>query len=81
MFFRQYYLGCLSHASYLIGDTVTGEAVVVDPQRDVAEYLAEHCDRLDAETRRFTEALFTSTLPAAVLDAISSQISIPKSAF
>lgn len=41
MFFRQYYLGCLSHASYLIGDTVSGEAVVVDPQRDVAEYLAD----------------------------------------
>ncbi|MEO5723672.1 MAG: MBL fold metallo-hydrolase [Ilumatobacteraceae bacterium] len=41
MFFRQYYLGCLSHASYLIGDTATGNAVVVDPQRDVAEYLAD----------------------------------------
>ncbi len=41
MFFRQYYLGCLSHASYLIGDTTTGHAVVVDPQRDVAEYLAD----------------------------------------
>jgi len=41
MFFRQYYLECLSHASYLIGDTTTGKAVVVDPQRDVAEYLAE----------------------------------------
>ncbi len=41
MFFRQYYLGCLSHASYLIGDTTTGNAVVVDPQRDVAEYLAD----------------------------------------
>ena len=41
MFFRQYYLGCLSHASYLIGDTTTGTAVVVDPQRDVAEYLAD----------------------------------------
>lgn len=41
MFFRQYYLGCLSHASYLIGDTTTGKAVVVDPQRDVAEYLAD----------------------------------------
>ncbi len=32
MFFRQYYLACLSHASYLIGDTSTGRAVVVDPQ-------------------------------------------------
>ena len=41
MFFRQYYLGCLSHASYLIGDITTGNAVVVDPQRDVAEYLAD----------------------------------------
>jgi len=41
MFFRQYYLDCLSHASYLIGDETTGRAVVVDPQRDVAEYLAD----------------------------------------
>ncbi len=41
LFFRQYYLGCLSHASYLVGDTTTGQAVVVDPQRDVAEYLAD----------------------------------------
>ncbi len=41
MFFKQYYLGCLSHASYLIGDTTTGLAVVVDPQRDIAEYLAD----------------------------------------
>ena len=38
---RQYYLACLSHASYLIGDETTGRAVVVDPQRDVAEYLAD----------------------------------------
>jgi hydroxyacylglutathione hydrolase len=41
MFFRQYYLECLSHASYLIGDTRTGRAVVVDPQRDVDAYLAD----------------------------------------
>ena len=41
MFFRQYYLGCLSHASYLIGDAESGRAVVVDPQRDVAQYLAD----------------------------------------
>lgn len=41
MFFRQYYLGCLSHASYLIGDTTTGNAVVVDPQRDIAQYVAD----------------------------------------
>jgi hydroxyacylglutathione hydrolase len=41
MFFHQYYLGCLSHASYLIGDTTSGRAVVVDPQRDVAQYIAD----------------------------------------
>jgi hydroxyacylglutathione hydrolase len=39
--FRQYYLGCLSQASYLIGDESTGRAVVVDPQRDVSGYLAD----------------------------------------
>ena len=41
MKFNQYYLDCLSHASYLIGDEITGRAVVVDPQRDVAEYIAD----------------------------------------
>ncbi|MEO8056019.1 MAG: MBL fold metallo-hydrolase [Acidobacteriota bacterium] len=39
MYFRQFYLGCLAHASYLIGDG--GEAAVVDPRRDVDEYLDE----------------------------------------
>jgi glyoxylase-like metal-dependent hydrolase (beta-lactamase superfamily II) len=39
MYFKQFYLACLAHASYLIGSE--GEAVVVDPQRDVDEYLAE----------------------------------------
>ena len=41
MIFTQYYLDCLSHASYLIGDETTGRAVVVDPRRDVGEYLAD----------------------------------------
>jgi hydroxyacylglutathione hydrolase len=39
MHFTQYYLDCLSQASYLIGDESTGQAVVVDPRRDVGEYL------------------------------------------
>jgi len=39
MFFKQFYLGCLAQASYLIGSD--GEAAVVDPQRDVDQYLAE----------------------------------------
>ncbi|HEY7616067.1 MAG TPA: rhodanese-like domain-containing protein [Terriglobales bacterium] len=37
MYFEQFYLGCLAHASYLLGSQ--GEAVVVDPQRDVDLYL------------------------------------------
>jgi glyoxylase-like metal-dependent hydrolase (beta-lactamase superfamily II)/rhodanese-related sulfurtransferase len=41
MKFDQYYLDCLSQASYLIGDESTGRAVVVDPQRDIGEYLAD----------------------------------------
>src|SRR6266481_10168651 len=39
MFFKQFYLNCLAHASYLIGSD--GEAVVVDPQRDVDQYIDE----------------------------------------
>ncbi|MDZ7677998.1 MAG: MBL fold metallo-hydrolase [Acidimicrobiales bacterium] len=41
MIFNQYYLDCLSHASYLIGDPTTGRAVVVDPQRDISEYVRD----------------------------------------
>ncbi|MHB1235291.1 MAG: rhodanese-like domain-containing protein [Microbacteriaceae bacterium] len=41
MIVKQYYLGCLSHGSYLIGDESTGEAVVVDPRRDIDEYLSD----------------------------------------
>ena len=37
MYFEQFYLGCLAHASYLLGSE--GEAVVIDPQRDVDLYL------------------------------------------
>ena len=39
MYFKQFYLGCLAHASYLIGSA--GEAAVVDPQRDVDQYIKE----------------------------------------
>ncbi|MFB8031469.1 rhodanese-like domain-containing protein [Streptomyces sp. NPDC056004] len=41
MFFAQYYLDCLSQASYMIADQRTGQAVVIDPRRDVSEYLAD----------------------------------------
>ena len=39
MFLKQYYLGCLAHASYLIADQVSRTAIVVDPQRDIQQYL------------------------------------------
>lgn len=38
MILKQFYLGCLSQASYLIGDRKTGTAAVVDPRRDVGIY-------------------------------------------
>ena len=43
MYFKQFYLGCLAHASYLIGSN--GVAVVVDPQRDVEQYIKEAADQ------------------------------------
>jgi glyoxylase-like metal-dependent hydrolase (beta-lactamase superfamily II)/rhodanese-related sulfurtransferase len=39
MYFKQFYLGCLAHASYMIGSD--GEAAVVDPRRDVDSYIEE----------------------------------------
>jgi len=42
---KQFYLPCLAHASYLIGDEEAGTAAVVDPQRDTGQYItfaAEH---------------------------------------
>src|SRR5437763_2937643 len=41
MILKQYYLGCLAHASYLIGDEASSTAIVVDPQRDIEQYLAD----------------------------------------
>src|SRR5271166_2804267 len=41
MYLKQYYLGCLAHASYLIADEASGSAIVVDPQRDIQQYLTD----------------------------------------
>jgi hydroxyacylglutathione hydrolase len=41
MVLKQYYLGCLAHASYLLGDEASATAVIVDPQRDIEQYLAD----------------------------------------
>ena len=39
MYFQQFYLGCLSHASYVIGSE--GVAAVIDPQRDAGIYIED----------------------------------------
>src|SRR5947209_5787121 len=41
MILKQYYLGCVAHASYLVGDQDAGVAAVVDPQRDVEQYVSD----------------------------------------
>ena len=40
MIVKQFYLPCLAHASYLVGDEGSGAAAVIDPQRDIDRYLA-----------------------------------------
>jgi hydroxyacylglutathione hydrolase len=66
MIFTQYYLACLSHASYLIGDETTGRAVVVDPRRDVNIYLdeaAEHGLHIERVIETHIHADFLSGHP------------------
>ncbi len=41
MILEQYYISCLSQGSYLIGDESSGQALVVDPRRDIEDYLAD----------------------------------------
>jgi rhodanese-related sulfurtransferase/glyoxylase-like metal-dependent hydrolase (beta-lactamase superfamily II) len=41
MILKQYYLGCLAHASYLLGDEASATGIVVDPQRDIQQYLKD----------------------------------------
>jgi len=50
MILKQYYLGCLAHASYLVGDEASATAVVVDPQRDVQQYL-DDAERFQLQIR------------------------------
>jgi len=50
MFLKQYYLGCLAHASYLLADEVSRTGIVVDPQRDIHQYL-DDAERLGISIR------------------------------
>jgi len=63
MIFQQYFLSCLSHASYLVGDERSGRAIVVDPQRDVSAYLVdarEHGVRIEKVIETHFHADFLS---------------------
>lgn len=53
MYFEQFYLGCLAHASYMLASE--GEAIVVDPQRDVELYLKAAADH-DVTIRHIFES-------------------------
>jgi hydroxyacylglutathione hydrolase len=50
MFLKQYYLGCLAHASYLIADETSASAIVVDPQRDIQQYV-DDAEQLGVQIR------------------------------
>ena len=50
MILRQHYLNCLAHASYLVGDQSSGLAMIVDPQRDIQQYVKE-CEELGLTIR------------------------------
>ena len=70
MILKQYYLGCLAHASYLLGDEASSTAVIVDPQRDAQHCLAEtpvtSCRMMASANRlRANGCALTGELPAA----------------
>lgn len=55
MFFKQFYDNHLSQASYLVGCQRTGEAIVIDPVRD----LTKHMEVADSEGFKITQAAET----------------------
>src|SRR5689334_3068820 len=68
MKFKQFYLGCLSHASYYIGSG--DEAAVIDPQRDVQQYM----DEADANGQRIKYIIETHSHA----DFVSGHIELAK---
>ena len=53
MLLKQYYLGCLAHASYLIVDPTSATAVVIDPQRDI-DHICKMPPNTDATSAMFS---------------------------
>src|SRR5260370_11510442 len=67
MILKQYYLGCLAHASYLLGDEASSTAIIVDPQRDIQQYLAD-AEKLDLQIRHVFLTHFHADLVAGHLE-------------
>src|SRR4029078_13469775 len=76
MILKQFYLNCLAHASYLVGDEQTHVAAVVDPQRDVEQYMAfaaEHGLRIEHVFLTHFHADFVAG-PLELRDRVGSNI-------
>lgn len=67
MILEQYYLGCLAHASYLVADERSGTAAVVDPQRDIDQYLRD-AGRLGVRIRHVVLTHFHADFVAGHLE-------------
>lgn len=70
MILQQYYIDCLSHASYLIGDETTGRAIIVDPRRDIGDYLAD-ADRLGVRIEGVINTHFHADFVAGHLELVA----------
>ncbi len=67
MILKQYYLGCLAHASYLLGDEPSSTAVIVDPQRDIDQYLSD-AEKLGLQIRHVFLSHFHADFVAGHLE-------------
>ena len=67
MILKQYYLGCLAHASYLLGDEASSTAIIVDPQRDIQQYLAD-AEKFGVEIRHVFLSHFHADFVAGHLE-------------
>ena len=65
MFFKQFYDNNLSQASYLVGCQRTGEAIIIDPVRDLTKYL-EVADSEGLQLHKLQKPIFTLILLQAL---------------
>ena len=78
---KQFYLPCLAHASYLIGDEATGTAAVVDPQRDMDQYIAfaaEHSLRSSTSSSPISTPTSSPAISSCAIASAPQFISAPR---